>query len=115
MTPSPATWWMTSSCPCWRAPPSRPASRNERQEQQPVSLATFSPQELQRFTRTFEDLFYAADPVSMSSYYTEHAQLGPPLIRYLVIDMAGELQIELGVPVAAPVTASGRVQPGVLP
>jgi effector-binding domain-containing protein len=36
---------------------------------------------------------------------------GPPLIRYLVIDMAGELQIELGVPVAA----SGRVQPGVLP
>jgi len=40
---------------------------------------------------------------------------GPPLIRYLVIDMAGELQIELGVPVTAPVTASGRVQPGVLP
>src|SRR5262249_48917088 len=39
----------------------------------------------------------------------------PPLIRYLVIDMAKELQIELGVPVAAPVTASGRVQPGVLP
>ena len=43
------------------------------------------------------------------------APAGPPLIRYLVIDMAGELQIELGVPVAAPVTASGRVQPGVLP
>ena len=40
---------------------------------------------------------------------------GPPLIRYLVIDMAGELQIELGVPVTAPATASGRVQPGVLP
>ena len=40
---------------------------------------------------------------------------GPPLIRYLVIDMAGELQIELGVPVAAPVTASGRVQPSALP
>jgi effector-binding domain-containing protein len=29
--------------------------------------------------------------------------------------MAGELQIELGVPVAAPVTASGRVQPSALP
>jgi effector-binding domain-containing protein len=43
------------------------------------------------------------------------APAGPPLIRYLVIDMAGELQIELGVPVAAPVTASGRIQPGVLP
>jgi effector-binding domain-containing protein len=43
------------------------------------------------------------------------APAGPPLIRYLVIDMAGELKIELGVPVAAPVAASGRVQPGVLP
>jgi effector-binding domain-containing protein len=40
---------------------------------------------------------------------------GPPLIRYLVIDMAGELRIELAVPVAAPVTASGRIQPGTLP
>jgi hypothetical protein len=40
---------------------------------------------------------------------------GPPLIRYLVIDMAGELQIELAVPVAAPVIASGRIQPGTLP
>jgi effector-binding domain-containing protein len=40
---------------------------------------------------------------------------GPPLIRYLVINMTGELKIELGVPVGAPVTASGRIQPGVLP
>jgi effector-binding domain-containing protein len=40
---------------------------------------------------------------------------GPPFIRFLVIDMAGELQIELAVPVAAPVTGSGRIQPGVLP
>ena len=43
------------------------------------------------------------------------APAGPPLIRYLVIDMAGELQIELGVPVAAPVTGGGRIRPGVLP
>ena len=40
---------------------------------------------------------------------------GAPLIRYLVIDMAGEMQIEMGVPVAAPITASGRIQPGTLP
>ena len=40
---------------------------------------------------------------------------GPPLIRYLVIDMTGALKIELGVPTGAPVTASGRIQPGVLP
>ena len=40
---------------------------------------------------------------------------GAPFIRYLVIDMAAGLQLDLGVPVDAPVTASGRVQPGVLP
>jgi effector-binding domain-containing protein len=40
---------------------------------------------------------------------------GPPFIRYLVIDMDGDLQIELGVPVSAPVTGSGRIQAGVLP
>ena len=43
------------------------------------------------------------------------APAGPPLIRYKVIDMAGQLEIELGVPVAAPVAGSGRIQPGVLP
>ena len=43
------------------------------------------------------------------------APSGPPFIRYLVIDMAAKMQIELGVPVAAPVTASGRVQAGSLP
>jgi effector-binding domain-containing protein len=40
---------------------------------------------------------------------------GPPFIRYLVIDMAAELEIELAIPVAATVTGSGRVRPGVLP
>ena len=40
---------------------------------------------------------------------------GPPFIRYLVIDMAAELQIELAVPVAADVSGGERIQPGVLP
>ena len=40
---------------------------------------------------------------------------GPPFIRYLIIDMAGELEIELAVPVGAPVAGDGRVRPGVLP
>jgi len=40
---------------------------------------------------------------------------GPPFIRYLVIDMAAELQIELAVPVSADVSGAERVQPGVLP
>lgn len=43
------------------------------------------------------------------------APVGAPFIRYLVIDMAAELRLDLGVPVGAPVTGSGRVQPGVLP
>ena len=43
------------------------------------------------------------------------APAGPPFIRYLVIDMAGDLRIELGVPVSAPVAGAGRIKPGVLP
>jgi effector-binding domain-containing protein len=43
------------------------------------------------------------------------APAGPPFIRYLVIDMAAELQLELAVPVGAPVAGSGRIEPGVLP
>lgn len=40
---------------------------------------------------------------------------GPPFIRYLVIDMARELEIELGVPVGEPITATGPIRPGLLP
>jgi effector-binding domain-containing protein len=40
---------------------------------------------------------------------------GAPFIRYHVIDMDAELEIEFGIPVAAPVHASGRVRPGLLP
>lgn len=40
-----------------------------------MSLAAFDFRELDRFTRAFEDLFVAADPVSMTSYYSDHAQL----------------------------------------
>lgn len=43
------------------------------------------------------------------------AASGPPFIRYLVIDMAAQWEIELAVPVGAPVAGSGRVRPGVLP
>jgi len=40
---------------------------------------------------------------------------GPPFIRYLVIDMAADLLIELGVPVATPVAADDRIRADVLP
>jgi effector-binding domain-containing protein len=39
---------------------------------------------------------------------------GPPFIRYLVIDMAAELEIELAVPVGTPAAGSGLIRTGVL-
>jgi effector-binding domain-containing protein len=42
------------------------------------------------------------------------AVAGPPFIRYVVVDMASELEIELGVPADVP-EASDRVQRGILP
>jgi effector-binding domain-containing protein len=43
------------------------------------------------------------------------APAGPPFIRYHVIDMAAELQVEFGAPVRAPIEADGRIQPGTVP
>jgi effector-binding domain-containing protein len=43
------------------------------------------------------------------------APAGPPFFRYNVIDMMRELEIDVGVPVAAAVDGGGEVIPGVLP
>lgn len=43
------------------------------------------------------------------------APAGPPFFRYLVIDMERELDVEAGVPVAAPVDGDGEVLAGELP
>ena len=40
---------------------------------------------------------------------------GAPFIRYHVVDMAGSMDVELGVPVATAVQGDGRVSPGVIP
>jgi effector-binding domain-containing protein len=40
---------------------------------------------------------------------------GPPFLKYNVIDMARQLEIETGVPVAAPVDGGGEIISGVLP
>lgn len=40
-----------------------------------ASLPDFNQLELERFTRIFEELFYAADARAMTSYYSEQAQL----------------------------------------
>lgn len=43
------------------------------------------------------------------------APVGPPLIRYHVIDMANMLDVEMGVPIANGVQGNERVVAGVLP
>jgi effector-binding domain-containing protein len=40
---------------------------------------------------------------------------GPPFLRYHVIDMEGQMDIEVGIPVAASMPADGRVAAGTLP
>jgi len=40
---------------------------------------------------------------------------GPPFLRYHVIDMEGDMDIEVGIPVKKPMSGDGRVCPGVLP
>jgi effector-binding domain-containing protein len=40
---------------------------------------------------------------------------GAPFLRYHVIDMNGEMDIEVGIPVATPLLGDALVKPGVLP
>ena len=39
----------------------------------------------------------------------------PPFLRYHVIDMKGDMDMEYGIPVETPLPGNGRVKPGVLP
>jgi len=43
------------------------------------------------------------------------APAGAPFMRYHVINMAGDMDVELGVPVASAVQGDGRIAPGVIP
>jgi effector-binding domain-containing protein len=43
------------------------------------------------------------------------APAGPPFFRYHIIDMQRQLQVEVGIPVAAPVADEGDVSAGTLP
>nr|MBA2681590.1 GyrI-like domain-containing protein [Ktedonobacteraceae bacterium] len=40
---------------------------------------------------------------------------GPPFLRYHIIDMAGMMHIEVGIPVVTALPGDERVSPGVLP
>lgn len=44
-----------------------------------------------------------------------YAPGGAPFLRYLVIDMAGTMVVQAGIPVAEPVEGDGRVEAGELP
>jgi effector-binding domain-containing protein len=43
------------------------------------------------------------------------APAGPPFRRYVVVDMETKLELETGVPVAAPVEGNGEIRAGMLP
>jgi effector-binding domain-containing protein len=93
-----------------------------------ITTVTEQPQVTQRapqpyvavpFTVTMATFPQAADTgfPELFAWLGEHGitPSGPPFIRYRVIDMAGELEIEIGAPVAQAQPGSGRVQAGELP
>jgi uncharacterized protein (TIGR02246 family) len=43
-----------------------------------MALATFDQQEVDRFAREFEELFYRGDAATMTSFYTQHAMIIAP-------------------------------------
>lgn len=43
-----------------------------------MSLMIFDRQELDRFARTFEDLFYRGDAAAMATFYAEDAEVMAP-------------------------------------
>ena len=68
---------------------------------------------------TMDTLSRAVDQAfpELFGWLAEHAiePAGPPLIRYLVIDMAAGLQVELGVPIPAKVDGNSRIRSSSLP
>jgi effector-binding domain-containing protein len=69
-------------------------------------------------TVTMATISSAADEIpGLFAWLAAHGTTpaGPPFLKYNVIDMERELQIEAGVPVAAPVAGDDQVQAGTLP
>jgi hypothetical protein len=59
-------------------------------------------------------------PVNINAVYDwlgQHgiASTGAPFMRYNVINMADQMDVEIGVPVASPIVGDNKVKPGVLP
>lgn len=72
-----------------------------------------------RIVTPFEGMFAQVDVLlkALREWVDQHglAEQGPYFLRYYCIDMAGDMDIEVGFVVKKPQTAEGRVQPGVMP
>jgi DNA gyrase inhibitor GyrI len=69
-------------------------------------------------TVTMATISSAADEIpGLAGWLAEHGATpaGPPFLKYNVIDMERELQLEAGFPVATPVAGDDRVVAGTLP
>jgi effector-binding domain-containing protein len=82
----------------------------ERNEQPYVGIRTQTP--VQNLSQVIPQLLDELFPW-LEQHGLEPA--GAPFIRYHVINMADQMDVELGIPVATAVPGDGRVSPGVLP
>jgi RNA polymerase sigma-70 factor (ECF subfamily) len=69
-------------------------------------------------TLTMQTIKEAADEIPrLTAWVSQHglAPAGPPFLRYLVIDMAKDMVLQAGVPLAEPAEVDGEVEAGILP
>jgi len=82
----------------------------ERKAQPYIGIRTQVP--MQELSNTISPLL---DEVFAWAEQQGIASVGAPFIRYHVINMEGLMDVEIGVPVATPVSGNGRVSQDVLP
>lgn len=72
-----------------------------------------------RIVTPFEGMFAQVDILLkvLRGWVNQHglAEQGPYFLRYYTIDMAGDMDIEVGFVVKTPMAADGRIHPGVQP
>ncbi len=83
---------------------------DERPEQIYMGLRRWAP--MRGFSKAADQLFK-----DMRVWVKDHnlQRIGPPLLRYYVIDMQGEMDVEVCIPVAAVLPDEGGVCAGVIP
>jgi len=83
---------------------------DERPEQQTMGIRTQTP--MSGMSKVIGKMF---KEINAWARQRDLKPAGPPFLRFHVIDMAGEMDIEVGLPVAAAMADDGRVCAGVLP